>query len=225
MRYFDKDIKKINIVGVCASIVVLLFMCVLEISYLFDDFALITCNQIIVIGFLIAHAICYLLGKRFFGLDVAILIFGIDDILSTIVLGINYLIYLQGLFDGARLWVFGYIPQLIAGIVYVLMYVFKRKKSAHSSIVKAMNILTIVLDSFLSFFTTLIVFGYFQVSILALPIPLSIFYFVLLEGYERKKNTPMIFQAMFCRKCGADLEKGSRFCRKCGTEIIEEKDL
>ena len=26
----------------------------------------------------------------------------------------------------------------------------------------------------------------------------------------------------FCRKCGTNIEEGSRFCRKCGTEIMEE---
>ena len=28
----------------------------------------------------------------------------------------------------------------------------------------------------------------------------------------------------FCRKCGTNIEEGSRFCRKCGTEIMEENN-
>lgn len=26
----------------------------------------------------------------------------------------------------------------------------------------------------------------------------------------------------FCRKCGTNIEEGSRFCRKCGTKIMED---
>ena len=28
----------------------------------------------------------------------------------------------------------------------------------------------------------------------------------------------------FCRKCGTNIEEGSRFCRKCGTKIMEDNN-
>lgn len=31
-------------------------------------------------------------------------------------------------------------------------------------------------------------------------------------------------QIHFCRKCGTNIEEGSRFCRKCGTKIMEENN-
>lgn len=39
---------------------------------------------------------------------------------------------------------------------------------------------------------------------------------------QTSEETPSIgIKLCFCRKCGTNIEEGSRFCRKCGTEIME----
>lgn len=223
LALFEKcDKKSYKILSyIVIALVALVFIYNLYVG--FSNFSVFLLIQIIGNGALLAYAICYLLGKPSYGLEVALLSAGISYIIGIVTVLPNYLVYVKDTEYSATIWLFGYLPQLIAAVCYFVIFANLRKSCAKSTLTNVMNIASFALMAFCVFFSTLCIMGYFQIVADEIVFPLGIFFFVIMERSKKDRmlEQPTVQKTIFCRKCGNRLLEDSSFCNLCGTPVIE----
>ena len=172
---------------------------------------------------MITYAVCYLLGRKSYGLEVALLSAGISYIIGIINVLPNYLVYIKDTEYGTTIWLFGYLPQLIAAVCYFVTYAMLRKGTVKSTTTSAVNIASFALMTFCVYLSTLCIMGHFQIVVDEWVFPLGLFFFVLAERSKRyvDEETTTATRILFCRKCGNKLLGDSLFCNLCGTPVVE----
>lgn len=222
---FEKSLNKTYTVFTYIALVLVSLVLIYNLYNGFNHFSIFLLIQIVGNGALISYAICYILKRSSYGLEVALLSAGISYILGIVTVLPNYLIYVKDTEYSATIWIFGYLPQLIAAIGYFLIFYNIKRGYVKGAITKIANTTAFALMTFCVLFSTLCIMGYFQIVIDELIFPLGLFFLILVEENKRdaESSSLTINVITFCRKCGTHLKEDSRFCSKCGTEIKEEQ--
>lgn len=139
-----------------------------------------------------------------------------------------YILYLSDMDNYGMYVIFGIIPRLTAGILYIIIAVKLYKEKFSVKVIKALGWIAFALELMNRVLCNLIVFQtfyFYDISgmlfiLLTVGILLytSVFEINTLRGIVVVDNDDTI---RFCRKCGTQLLDGSEFCGQCGTEIVE----
>ena len=144
-----------------------------------------------------------------------------------------YLIYASEYDFWTMMLIFRIVPQLIAGILYIILATKLYKEKFSVNAVKVIGWVTFVLEfSNVIIYPILISFEYgfvfylFDISnllyalfVLGLLLYISAF---KINTFKQRKVYGANDMVRFCRKCGNTLLENASFCNKCGTEVIEE---
>ncbi len=167
---------------------------------------------------------------------------------SLIFLGITYIygicsnitFYILDLpeIDNYELYiVFGIIPRIVAGILYIVIATMLYKERFSVTCIKILGWTVLALELSNRILADILVFGnvsyffYNITNLLLLLLVIIIFLYTSVFKLDTLRNKDIYINdtkeysedenaVRFCRKCGAPLLTRSEFCSKCGTEII-----
>ena len=226
MPPFERKRKKSYTILAYTNLVLVALVFIYNLCNGFSNFSIFLLIQIVGNGALISYAVCYILGRKSYGLEVALLSAGISYIIGIINVLPNYLVYVKDTEYSTTIWLFGYLPQLIAAVCYFVIYAMLRKRAEKSTTTSVANIASFALMTFCVFLSTLCIMGHFQIVVDEWIFPLGLFFFVWAEKSKRYVDevTTTTSRILFCRKCGNKLLEDSLFCNLCGTPVVEVSD-
>lgn len=137
-----------------------------------------------------------------------------------------YIFHLYGMENYALYVVFGIIPRLMTGILYIIIAAKLYKEKFSVNVIKTLGWIAfgleminrvlcnlVVFHGFYFYHIRIILFILFTVGLL---LYISVFKMNTLQATSVKDDIDSI---RFCRKCGSRLFSDSAFCSQCGTQI------
>ena len=221
-------------IPVCLLIAASYIISAIQYEEIFDIFTiLMVCSTLSLTAYLIFY-----LHKRPSCLFSASLIFLGITYIYGICSNITYYILDLPEIDNYELYIiFGLIPRIATGILYIVIATMLYKEHFSVKCIKILGWMVLALELSNRILSNLLVFGevsylfYNLTNLLLLMLVIIIFlytsvfkldtlrkkdiYIDYTEGYSEDETA-----VRFCRKCGAPLLTRSEFCSKCGTEII-----
>lgn len=174
------------------------------------------------------YLLMYLYKKPCCLLSASLLFIGIAYLYGLISNMTYYLLYLPEYDFYVIMLIFGIIPRLIAGILYIVLASKLYKENFSIKAIKIIGWFTFAMEfSNLIIYPVLVGSSYYFYNLadlfyvlftICLLLYISVFKINTLKKQVIDEATDTV---RFCRKCGCQLISDSEFCDQCGTEIIK----
>ena len=228
--------RKFHIVIKWIMFIITAFVCVdYSISFIqnFDNFNIYTLLIVFAALAFAVYLLFYIYKKPSCLPSTCLIFMGIAYLYGILSNMTYYLIYASEYDFWTTMLIFRIIPQLIVGILYIILATKLYKEKFSVNAVKVIGWVAFVLEfSNVIIYPILIsieygfIFYFYNISsllyalfVLGLLLYISAFKINTLKQRKVYDTADMV---RFCRKCGNALLENARFCNKCGTEVIEE---